>query len=161
MSKDFQKIVPSAPVVQKPIGPAPDPARAEAIRQATEQVKAELPDLRAEILSKQSQALDILITERAEQLLAEKESRERLERARALAQLTATERTQLVADEKWPAGPGTRRFAVTVDGDKVQPRIEINAHTEDEAIGAYARLCGILSLGVDSHYTAEAVTQAA
>lgn len=72
------------------------------------------------------------------------ESQQDHERKRDWCQLSATERTQKVADERWGAETA-ERWAVSLPGDPSQPRLLIPARSDGEAIGKYQQLCGIRS----------------
>jgi hypothetical protein len=97
------------------------------------------------------------------QALLEQESIARHERLKAWNALSCQERTQRLADQQWPAGPGTRRFAVGVEGHPPshQVTVELNAHSEYEAVGCYSQLCGIISLDANQRYAVKEVQSAA
>jgi hypothetical protein len=70
---------------------------------------------------------------------------------------TAQERTQLVADQRFPRRPGMDDlWEVEL---KEQPKIRLYASSEFEAIGRYAQLCGITATA--HTYAATKLQQAA
>jgi hypothetical protein len=83
--------------------------------------------------------------------LLEQESILRHERIKAWNALPAEERTQRISFERWPPGPGTQCYLISMPSPKErpnlplhQPTVRVNAHSAFEAEALYRDLCGII-----------------
>jgi hypothetical protein len=92
-----------------------------------------------------------LLASAGQAALLEQQSLARHERLRAWASLSCEERTQRISFERWPPGPGTQCYQVSMPSPKEkphlplhQPTIRIHAHSPYEAEALYRDLCGII-----------------
>jgi hypothetical protein len=79
------------------------------------------------------------------QALLEQESIARHERLKAWNALSCRDRTQHIANDKWPERPGTQRYSVCIASPLAaeHPTITLFAHGEHEARALWMELCGV------------------
>jgi hypothetical protein len=99
-------------------------------------------------------ALGALVAQQAQEISQRRQSQEESAHIRRECEKTAAQRTQEAADRLYQ---GPRRYRVSIPRDRMHVvPIAIAAHSEDEARGRFASLCGIKSSEWD--YVVEAAS---